>query len=383
MSIIEKAAKIQTNSASSVPAQLRSILAREIKDGRYGDSGRLPSERALAERFGVSRTSVRESLNLMVKEGALVRVIGKGTFVASIIGNLPNAANPNPGRSTEEKHLAFLIGENIFQFVQPGYSRILVGAEQTCRHQGYRLLFHSVGEEENDPQLGLSPGQPNGIYGCLVAGGLRKRSLDRLLDWNVPVVLTDLIVQDGNTSAVGADYGIGTAQAIEYLVGLGHKAIGFIGFPNSEKYRTYWQTLEKLELPYNPHLVQFLQLPNVEPGILSGFNAMQEMIASGSLPTAVIATNDLVAMGLIEALKMVDISVPERMSVIGCDDLGHDVNPPLTTIRSYPEEVGRIAARMLIDQLSGASTPARIAVPTELVIRGTTAAPPPKTGEIH
>jgi LacI family transcriptional regulator len=109
---------------------------------------------------------------------------------------------------------------------------------------------------------------------------------------------------------------------------------------------------------------------------------MQEMLASGSLPTAVIATNDLVAMGLIEALKMADISVPQQMSVIGCDDLGRGVNPPLSTIRSYPEEVGRIAAKMLIDQLAGASTPARIAVPTELVIRGTTAAPAPKTGEI-
>lgn len=375
--------KIQTKSASSVPAQLRSILALEIKDGRYGDSGRLPSERALAERFGVSRTSVRESLNLMVKDGALVRVVGKGTYVASLIGDVVSTTNLKPSRFTEEKHLAFLIGENIFQFVQPGYSRILVGAEQTCRQQGYRLLFHSVGEEENDPQLGLPHGHPNGIHGCLVAGGLRKRSLDRLLAWNVPIVLTDLIVQDGNTSAVGADYGIGTTQAIEYLVNLGHKAIGFIGFPNSEKYRTYWHTLEKLELSYNPHLVQFLQLPNVEPGILSGFRAMQEMLASGSLPSAVLATNDLVAMGLIEALKMADISVPEQISVIGCDDLGNDINLPLSTIRSYPEEVGRIAARMLIDQLSGASTPARVAVPTELVIRGTTAPPAPQTGEIH
>ena len=53
---------------------------------------------------------------------------------------------------------------------------------------------------------------------------------------------------------------------------------------------------------------------------------MQEMLASGSLPTAVIATNDLVAMGLIEALKMADIGVPEQISVIGCDDLGHDAN---------------------------------------------------------
>ena len=88
----------------------------------------------------------------------MVRVIGKGTYVASGGRQPAECGEFNPGRSTEEKHLAFLIGENIFQFVQPGYSRILVGAEQTCRQPGYRLLFHSVGEEENDPQLGLSPG---------------------------------------------------------------------------------------------------------------------------------------------------------------------------------------------------------------------------------
>lgn len=363
--------KIQTRNASSVPVQLRSILTGEINEGLYGESGRLPSERALAERFGVSRTSVRESLNFLVKDGVLVRVVGKGTYVAS-------ATRIPSGTIQQESagHLAFLIGENIFQFVQPGYSRILVGAEQVCRRLGYRLLFHSVGEEENDPQLGMLPqGQPDRIQGCLVAGGLRKKSLDRLLDWDVPVVLTDLIVQDGNTSAVGADYAIGTRQAVEYLAGLGHKSIGFIGFPNSEKYRTYWRTLDNMDLRYNPQFVNFLQLQDVEPGILAGFRAMQEMMVSGSLPTAVLATNDLVAMGSMEALKMAGVSVPRQVSVIGFDDLGRDLNPPLTTIRSYPEEVGRIAAQMLIDQLSGSATPGRIAVPTELVVRSTTSVP--------
>jgi len=362
--------KIQANSPLSVPVQLRSILTGKIDGGLYGKSGKLPSERALAETFGVSRTSVRESLNAMVKDGALVRIVGKGTYVAS------GARDHAPMVQREAVgHLAFLIGENIFQFVQPGYSRILVGAEQVCRQQGYRLLFHSVGEEENDPKMGLPQGQPNAIQGCLVAGGLRKKSLDRLLDWEVPIVLTDLIVQDGNASAVGADYAIGTRQALEYLAEIGHKDIGFIGFPNSEKYRAYWQTLEKLDLRYNPHLVQFLSLPDVEPGILAGFGAMQEMMSSGSLPSAMVATNDLVAMGLMEALKMAGISVPGEVSVIGYDDLGRDMNPPLTTIRSYPEEVGRIAAKMLIDRLSDETTPSRIAVPTELVIRGTTAPP--------
>jgi len=356
---------------SSVPLQLRSVLADEIEQGVYGDSGKLPSERALADRFAVSRTSVRECLNILVKDGLLVRIVGKGTFIASA-SNIPvSSGGDGPN------HLAFLIGETIFQFVQPGYNRILIGAEQACRHNGYRLVFHSVPDEETDPKLGLTPG--DGLKGCLVAGGLRKKSLERILDWGIPVVLTDLIV-DGNTSAVGPDYASGTRQALEHLVSLGHRHVGFVGFPNSEKYQTFWKKLDDMDLRYNPQWVQFLQLPDVEPGILAGYHAVQAMLAAGGpLPTALLATNDLVAMGILEALKLAGIAVPGQVSVIGYDDLGRDRNPPLTTIRSYPEEVGRIAARMLMEELEGdpAPTPSRIAVPTELVVRGSTAPPPP------
>lgn len=369
--------KIQVESAVSVPAQLASILAQEVERGVYGASGRLPSERALAERFGISRTSVRESLSILVKDGVLKRVVGKGTYVGSAV--------PPSVSETATGQLAFLIGENIFQFVQPGYSRVLVGAEQYCRQEGFRLLFHSVGEEETDPQFGFGEdSQPGDIQGCLVAGGLRKKTLDRLFEWEVPIVLTDLVVQDGNTSAVVADYASGTKQAVEHLAELGHQEIGFVGFPNSEKYRAYWQTLGALSLRYDPRFVQFLQLSEVEPGIVVGFRAIQEMQSSGTLPTAVICTNDLVAMGLLEALKMSGISVPRDVSVIGCDDLGRDFSPPLTTIRSFPEEVGRIAAKMLIDQLAGNTTASQIAVPTELIVRGTTAPPNPhRRGESH
>lgn len=365
---------IEPHSGTSIPLQLRSILIEEISRGVYSSSGKLPAERALAERFGVSRTSVRECLNVLVKDGVLVRLVGKGTFFAS--------ACTNPGVPPVKEsvgHLAFLIGENIFQFVQPGYTRILVGAEQACRKQGYRLLFHSVGEEEDDPQLGLPQGQPDGVRGVLVAGGLRKKTLERIVKWKVPIVLTDLIVDDDNASAVGPDYASGTRQALEYLAALGHTKVGFIGFPNSEKYQTYWQTLEKLDLGYNAHFVHFLQLPDLAPGIVAGYQAIQAMLVSGPRPTAVLATNDLVAMGAIEALHLAGVRVPEEISVIGYDDLNQELRLPLTTIRSHPEEVGRIAAQMLVDNLAGNAGQNRIAVPTELVVRGTTA-PPRETG---
>src|SRR5581483_4209438 len=249
--------RVEQPSAISVPLQLRSILAEEISRGVYQQTGKLPSERALAERFAVSRTSVRESLNALVRDGVLVRLVGKGTFIASGRNQLPSAAIEPSG------HVAFLIGENIFRFVQPGYTRILIGAEQACRRHGYRLLFHSVGEKEVDFKLALPHGQPDGVKGCVVVGGLRTKTLRRLRELCVPIVLTDLLVEDETTSAVGADYSGGIRQAVQYLAELGHIRIGFIGFTNSDKYQTYWQTLQKLDLAYDGRFVHFLQLPDL------------------------------------------------------------------------------------------------------------------------
>lgn len=107
---------------------------------------------------------------------------------------------------------------------------------------------------------------------------------------------------------------------------------------------------------------------------------MQALIESVNVPTALVVTNDLVAVGVIESLKLAGIGVPESVSVVGYDDLGTEMTPPLTTIRSFPEEVGRVAARTLLANIAGESTEQRIAIPTELVVRGTTAGPEGKDG---
>jgi LacI family transcriptional regulator len=189
----------------------------------------------------------------------------------------------------------------------------------------------------------------------------------------VPVVLTDLIAENDLASAVGADYSSGTRQALEHLAALGHRRIGFIGFPNSAKYQAYWQTLDRLDLSYKPEWVYFFQLPDPAPGIVAGYHAMQTLLSSpGPRPTAVLATNDLVAMGTMEALNLAGIPVPDEISVIGYDDLGGSTKVQVTTIRSFPEEVGRTAVSVLIDRLAGRPTPKCIAVATELMVRGTT-----------
>jgi len=362
-----KSRKLVTRTAEPVRDQLRHLLITEIEVGRFLQGTKLPAERALAEIFGTSRTTVRQAIASLVEEGTLIRSPGKGTFVKGLRRESWSAVDPSLGSSvgTLQGTLAFVISEDIFKFVEVGYNRILLGAQKTCQQNGYRLLFHALTKD--------SPLVETGVAGYMVVGGAPRRFLERLREMGTPLVLVDLLFED-RLASVGFEYAAGMRQAVTYLHGLGHREIGFIGFPNSEKYVVFWQTLASLGLRYEPRWVTFLQFPDLQPSMLSGYRAMQSILAVEPLPTAMIATNDLVALGAKDALAVAGIDVPKRMSVMGFDDLGTDANRPLTTMRTDSAEVGRLAVRTLLEQIHG-GTPGqnRITVPTELIIRDSTA----------
>src|SRR5579862_8004372 len=124
------------------------MLTSEIARGHHASGARLPSERELAAAYGTSRTSIRQALDVLVREGVLFRTVGKGTFVAPWPPKNPEIDTPSGVVRT--RTLAFVIRESIFQFVQAGVNRILLGARKCCQENGYRLMFHSVAEDEPD-----------------------------------------------------------------------------------------------------------------------------------------------------------------------------------------------------------------------------------------
>ena len=244
--------------------------------GTFLRGAKLPSERELAERFGTSRTTVRQAIESLVEGGALVRSPGKGTFVAGPPSEPWSPLEPSSGTpaGTLLGTLAFVISEDIFEFVQVGYNRILLGVQKTCQQSGYRLLFHVLTED--------APMVESGVAGYMVVGGAPRRFLERLRAAATPLVLVDLLLDDRSAS-VGIDYAGGMRQAVTYLHGLGHQKIGFIGFPNSEKYIAFWQTLASLGLRYEPRWVVFLQFPDLQSSMLSGYRAMQ-IDSGGGIP---------------------------------------------------------------------------------------------------
>src|SRR3954451_5984733 len=163
---------IQTQSATPIRLQLSQILRVAIENGTFSAGVRIPSERDLAERYGISRASVRESITELIQAGVLFRTVGKGTFVAETPPRHRGEATP----LVRAEGICFAISDGVFHFVQTGYNRILAGVESACREMGKRLYFQSIGDGARDT-LENTGGAP---AGCIVVGGVGRHVLDRL-----------------------------------------------------------------------------------------------------------------------------------------------------------------------------------------------------------
>jgi DNA-binding LacI/PurR family transcriptional regulator/DNA-binding transcriptional regulator YhcF (GntR family) len=363
-------AAIQTQSATPIRLQLSKILRMAIEDGTFKAGVRIPSERDLAGRYGISRASVRESITELIQAGVLFRTVGKGTFVTE--AQKKKRVESSPHALPRAEGICFAISDGVFHFVQTGYNRILAGVEAACRESGKRLYFQSIDDGGRDTfNLGGSP-----PAGCIVVGGVGRHVLDRIRETGTPYVLVDLLIRNAGTDhiAVRIDYASGTHAAMDYLNSLNHHSFGFIGFAGSEKYKAYWRKLQEFKIPYDPRHVTLLSTLDLQPGIVAGYQAMDELIEGKSLPTSILVVNDFAALGVLERLKIAGLSVPGDISIIGYDDLGHNVHPPLTTVRVDLHQVGRLAADALFRKLNGEEVDnEECVVPVDLVVRGSTA----------
>lgn len=192
---------------------------------------------------------------------------------------------------------------------------------------------------------------------------------------NFPFVLIDHQGAVEKCPAVGATNWQGAYTATEYLIGLGHRRIGFITGSldlgcAEDRLKGYRSALRTHHIPDAPELVyegNFFQ-----PDGYAGASALLELTEP---PTAIFASNDVMAMGVMDAVRNRGLRVPDDISVIGFDNIPQSamVYPPLTTVQQPLEQMGRVAAQMLINILHNVEKDAgRIELPTELIVRGST-----------
>jgi len=193
-----------------------------------------------------------------------------------------------------------------------------------------------------------------------------------------------LVVVDPNNlprtrvMSVGSTNFAGGLAATQHLIGLGHERIAYLGGParttsNQARVHGFRGAMEAAGLPVRDEYVQYRQF-RYEEGVAGGAT----LLDLRESPTAVFAANDEIALGVIEAARVRGVRVPEDLSVVGFDDtqLAALGSPPLTTVRQPLREMGAVALRRALRLAAGEEIESHhIELATELVVRGSTAAP--------
>ena len=262
-------------------------------------------------------------------------------------------------------------------FTQPSVIERLRGISRTLAGSSYQLILLDVEHAEQRAEAFRSLAVRGRIDGLLSISLAPTEPEARRLDkTGVPIVLLDR--DHGSIPAITIDDVEGGRLAAEHLLALGHRRIAFVGdeeenrfgFDSSAHRRAGFATaLAAAGAPLAPEWT--LRRPH---GRDAARDAAAELLAGAERPTAIFATSDVQALGVMEAAQAAQVPVPEELSVIGFDDVEAAGYAGLSTIAQPLEEIGALGAEMLLRALSGEAVEGR-RMPLTVIARGSTAPP--------
>lgn len=218
----------------------------------------------------------------------------------------------------------------------------------------------------------------DGIHGLIAVGKFSKEQVKRLLELSDNIVFVDYNPDDDKYDSIVIDFEKATKKIIDYFIEKGHKRIGYIGGRESfkDQSKEIVDLREKTFLSYmkekgllDETVVMYIGKFKVNDGYVLMKQAIEEH--GDHLPTAFFAGNDLIAIGALRALLEKNIDVPDRVNIIGINDISVSkyVFPPLTTLKVHTELMGETAVDTLLERISGRKIPKKIFIATELVKR--------------
>lgn len=321
----------------------------------------------IAREAGVNASTVSRALNRpgRVSEETEARI----QQAAKALGYRANpAARALPTGRT--RTLALLVAD----VTNPVVFDIIRGAERSAAAGGYTLVIAESQESSVEESSVIDRLLPTVDGFALAMSRLGDAAITEVAS-KVPVVLVNRIV-DGVESVVPAiDAGIG--ELIEHLAGAGHRSLAWLDGPaESWTSARRWETIRgaAAEAGIDP-----IRIGNGEPTLEGGAAKLDAVLASGA--TAVIAYNDVMAIGLLRAAVRGGIAVPQRLGIAGFDDIfGADfTTPELTTVKAPLTEMGEEALHTLQALVDGEQPERCEPLPTALIVRGSTGAPAPQT----
>jgi len=271
------------------------------------------------------------------------------------------------------------IGIVLPDLTNPFFPPMIRGIERALEPRGYTALLANTDDSEVMERTALASLIARRVDGLIIASGHQHyTALQEAYDAGIRAVLLNRDAGDVPYPLVHGDDAHGIREAVEHLAGLGHRRIAHIAGPS--KMSTSVERRGAFELAC-------AAIPQVRPVVVeaealtieAGFAAAGVLLAGPERPTAIVAGNDLIALGVLRSARALGLECPRDLSVIGFNDMmfAEEFTPPLTTVRVPTVEMGQAAANLLLHMIhSGELSPPSVRLPVSLIVRGSTAVVP-------
>jgi LacI family transcriptional regulator len=329
--------------------------------------------RDVARVAGVHPGTVSRALNPETE--ALVRdeTVRRVRLVAEELGY-----RPNPLARGLKTNRSYTVGVLVPDIQNPLFPPIIRGIDDRLGEAGYTPL---IANTDNDPareRVDLEAMRARQVDGFVAATARADHELlDEIAASGTPLVLVNRRVEDGSLPSATADDVAGARMAVEHLVSRGHRQIAHLAGPQDvstgrQRYEGFREGMRQAGL--EPSLVR-IGRAFTEP---EGARLCGELLDADAPFTAIVAGNDLMALGCYDVFAARGIDCPGEVSVVGFNDMpfADRFSPPLTTIGIPHYEIGVAAAELLLERLQGRVDGAtEVVLPARLIVRGSTAQP--------
>ncbi|MCS7201679.1 MAG: LacI family transcriptional regulator [Dictyoglomus sp.] len=295
----------------------------------------------IAREAGVSISAVSFALN---NKGALnPKTKSKILKIAQKLGYIPE--------SKRFSKKSYTIGLVISDVTNPFYPAVIRGVESVMLKHGYSIFLCNT---DYDPDLGCTSVKrfiDRHVDGVIImTNRLDDSVIDLLKLHEIPVVVFDRSIEGLDVSGLLVDFQSGISEAVTHLVNLGHTDIAIITGP--QDLETAQARLRAFRIALNRYHIPLRKDRIIEGDfkMRSGEEAMKKILNMNPRPTAVFASNDMMAIGALREAINQGLKVPQDISIVGLDDIiiASYVNPPLTTVVFPQHEVGSRAAELLL-----------------------------------
>ncbi|MFZ6814012.1 LacI family DNA-binding transcriptional regulator [Undibacterium sp. Rencai35W] len=327
----------------------------------------------VAEKARVSTTTVSHVINntRVVSEDARERVLS----VIQELRYIPSAVARSL-KNDKTHTLGMMIPNNS----NPYFAEVIQGIEDESFRLGYNIILCNSYDDPKKQAAYTRVLMEKRIDGLiLVSSGIDLELTQLLADEAIPKVLVDREVPGVAADFIEADHEQGGYLATKYLLDLGHRRIACVSgpktlLPSGDRVSGYLRALKEASIDFNSDYLAHSDFTSQ-----GGFSAFQQLLALPDRPTAIFASNDLMAIGGLCAAQQAGVRIPEELSVIGYDDiaLASFSTPPLTTIAQPKYEIGVLTARVLVNRIVNAELPLRREMlETKLTVRQSTGPAP-------